>query len=111
MNDLRTSELVAAWRAADGRHHRLQRRWPLVLTSMWLIAGLGAVLLIAGLPIPVALLLTLVALAVGIPDVVRDVHARNAEQQAWQALAAHTGLGDAELARLVDETENGGASS
>lgn len=61
MNDARTNDLVSAWRAANHRYVRLDRRWPWIKTA------------------------------------------------ARKALTEHTGLGDAELARLVDETETGGA--
>lgn len=87
MNDARTNDLVSAWRAADYRYNRLDRRWPWIKTAMWLLA----------------------ALAVGGDQVLRLIHADQARDAARKALAEHTGMGDAELARLVDETETGGA--
>lgn len=101
----RTRELVAAWHAANDRYNRLDRRWPWIKTAMWLLGAPAVILLALGWSALIPVLLTLAALALGSDQVLRMIHADRVRDAAQEALAEHTGLGTAELERLIDQTE------
>lgn len=109
MNDKRTNELLAAWHAANDRYELLNSRWTRTQLAMLLLAVPALVMLARGWSVVIPVLLTFATLAVGSDRTLRVMDADQATKAVWNALTFHTGLGDAELGRLVSQKHASGA--
>lgn len=105
MNDARTNSLVADWRAADNQYGHLEHRWPTVRLVMWTAALAAVVMLIMRLPVWAPATVTIATLVFGVACAIRIRTADRAVENAWDALAEHTGLDGEPLVKLIEEIE------
>jgi len=110
--NMRTYELVAAWRAADNWYGHLDWQWRwIVQPAIWLMGLAGVALLAAGSTAVLPAMLAAAALITGLAQAVRLMFAANAVADTWDEIGEHTGLDGEDLVRMIGdaEAENGGA--